>query len=259
MFNLAPGLPLDGGRLLEAAVWTVTGNRSTGTVAAGWCGRVVAVLLLVWMLGRPLVRGEQPDLINLVWSAMIAALLWQGATSAIGVARLRRSAAAVRLADLVQPALALPADDVDWMATTGPDPRHLVAVKRARPAGPASAEARRALAAGGDQPTAGTPCSGPDRPCPTRSASVSASPDRHRAAHDARHPAGAPVPGAWTSRAAWSAWCRASDLAEALTVARLDSGAMTSPQEPGASRRRDRSRPAPRDAAAASRRATACS
>jgi Zn-dependent protease len=156
-FNLAPGLPLDGGRVLEAAVWKLTGDRSVGTLAAGWCGRVVAVLLLVWMVGRPLVRGEQPDLTNLVWSVMIAALLWQGATSAIGVARLRRSAAAVRLADLVEPALALPPDDVGWMALPDQDPRHLVAVSPSgSPQGLLSVGARRALRRAG-QPTAGTP------------------------------------------------------------------------------------------------------
>jgi Zn-dependent protease/CBS domain-containing protein len=156
-FNMAPGLPLDGGRVLEATVWKVTGDRSNGTLTAGWCGRVVAVLLLVWMVGRPLLRGEQPELTNLVWSVMIAALLWQGATSAIGVARLRRSASAVRLADLVQPALALPADDVGWMALPDHDARHLVAVSGSgSPQGLLSADARRALRRAG-QPTPGTP------------------------------------------------------------------------------------------------------
>ena len=35
-----PGLPLDGGRVLQAAVWGVTGNPHRGTVVAGWGGRV---------------------------------------------------------------------------------------------------------------------------------------------------------------------------------------------------------------------------
>lgn len=156
VFNLVPGLPLDGGRVLEAAVWAVTGDRSTGTLAAGWCGRVVAVLLMMWWVGRPLALGRQPDLTSLVWSVMIAALLWQGATAAIGVARLRRSASRVRLADVVRPALGLPADDGTWLDLSDDDPRVLVALGPSGPEGVLEAHSRRSLRQTGGPPP-GTP------------------------------------------------------------------------------------------------------
>ncbi|MFC7467265.1 site-2 protease family protein [Actinomadura keratinilytica] len=51
VFNLLPGLPLDGGRMLRAVVWKLTGKPMSGTVAAAWVGRVLAVAVLI---GLPL-------------------------------------------------------------------------------------------------------------------------------------------------------------------------------------------------------------
>ncbi len=42
-----PGLPLDGGRVLRAAVWALTRSVRTGTVVGAWVGRVLAVVIAV--------------------------------------------------------------------------------------------------------------------------------------------------------------------------------------------------------------------
>lgn len=47
VFNVLPGAPLDGGRLLRAALWWWRGDRRWATVAAARCGRALGVLLVV--------------------------------------------------------------------------------------------------------------------------------------------------------------------------------------------------------------------
>jgi Zn-dependent protease len=60
VFNLLPGLPLDGGQIVESIVWSVTGNRRKGTTAAAWAGVVIgcgiiALAVVLLLTQRPLV------------------------------------------------------------------------------------------------------------------------------------------------------------------------------------------------------------
>ena len=107
-FNLLPGLPLDGGFLVDSLVWRVTGSRESGLIAAGWCGRVVTVLVVVWFLGRPLLSGQPPDLFNVVWALFIGSFLWVGATNAIRAGRGSRLLAGIRIDSVWRPAASLP-------------------------------------------------------------------------------------------------------------------------------------------------------
>jgi Zn-dependent protease len=47
LFNLIPGYPLDGGRVLRAVVWAVTGDMRRGTLVATNLGRGVSFLLVL--------------------------------------------------------------------------------------------------------------------------------------------------------------------------------------------------------------------
>jgi Zn-dependent protease/CBS domain-containing protein len=96
-FNLLPGLPLDGGFLVDSLVWRITGRRESGLIAAGWCGRVVTILVVLIFVGRPLLNGQPPDLFNLVWAFFIGAFLWVGATNAIRSGRGSRLLAGIRI------------------------------------------------------------------------------------------------------------------------------------------------------------------
>lgn len=49
-FNLLPGLPMDGGRVLRSIVWHLTHDKLRGTAVAAWAGRALAVAVAVWAL-----------------------------------------------------------------------------------------------------------------------------------------------------------------------------------------------------------------
>ncbi|GAA1870621.1 site-2 protease family protein [Myceligenerans crystallogenes] len=134
LFNLLPGLPLDGGQILEAVVWRVTGSRSKGTVVAGWTGRIIAVGVVAWAIVWPLVAGVAPDLYQVAFSVLVAGFLWFGASGAIAGARRRDAVAALRAGSLATSAVTVPlgATVSDALAArSGAGPRY-----GARDAGP---------------------------------------------------------------------------------------------------------------------------
>lgn len=102
-FNLLPGLPLDGGFLVEALVWALTGSKSLGLLVAGWCGRAVTAALVGWAVVWPLVQGHSPDTVTVLWSVVLAGFLWLGAGNAVARGRSTRLFARVRLSEVLRP------------------------------------------------------------------------------------------------------------------------------------------------------------
>ncbi|CAH0291210.1 Putative zinc metalloprotease Rip3 [Arthrobacter sp. Bi83] len=108
IFNVLPGLPLDGGRLVESAVWKATGSHAKGTIAAGWGGRIIVIALGVWFLALPVLRGDTPDTSNLLITVLVGGFLWMGASASIQQGRLRSRLHLVSAAALAEPAVGLP-------------------------------------------------------------------------------------------------------------------------------------------------------
>ncbi len=106
-FNLLPGLPLDGGQLVQSLVWAVTGRRDVGLVVAGWCGRVLAVVIVLALAVRPVAQGD-PDLVSVALVLVMGWILWSGATAALKRAPLERLLGSARIGDVAERVVVLP-------------------------------------------------------------------------------------------------------------------------------------------------------
>jgi Zn-dependent protease len=107
IFNVLPGLPLDGGRALRAGLWAVIKDRNTATEAAAWSGRVLACICLVIAIW--LYRLQTITLFGLLFVMLVVFTLWQGAGQSIRLARMTRRFPKVDLARLARPLLTVPA------------------------------------------------------------------------------------------------------------------------------------------------------
>jgi len=78
-FTLLPGLPMDGGELVLAAVWAWSGSPATGRRVAGRAGRLLAIVVAVSPL--PLVRTDDlaGSAVILAAGWLVAAYVWRGA------------------------------------------------------------------------------------------------------------------------------------------------------------------------------------
>ncbi|MFG1801065.1 site-2 protease family protein [Micromonospora carbonacea] len=99
VFNVLPAAPLDGGRLLRAAVWKATGDRTRASVVAARAGWVLGALLIglgLWQFLRGAGVGG-------LWLALIGWFLIGAAGMEERQARLGSTLRGVRVADVMTP------------------------------------------------------------------------------------------------------------------------------------------------------------
>jgi Zn-dependent protease len=91
LFNLIPGFPLDGGRVLRAIVWQATGNEMRATRVAGLLGQITAFSFI----GIGVLLSLTGNFANGLWLVFIGWFLQNAAASSIAQAGLRTTLAGV--------------------------------------------------------------------------------------------------------------------------------------------------------------------
>jgi Zn-dependent protease/predicted transcriptional regulator len=97
IFNLIPGFPLDGGRVVRALIWGLSGKLKLATRLASWAGQGIAFL---FMLGGAwqILRSQRLDGL---WIIFIGWFLYNAATSGYRQVLVREMLGQVRAGDLM--------------------------------------------------------------------------------------------------------------------------------------------------------------
>jgi len=99
VFNLLPGAPLDGGRILRAVLWRRHGDRVRAGQSAAAAGRVVGALLIAAGLGEVLVWADAGGL----WLALIGVFVMTAATAEAAAQTAAAALAGLRVGDVMTP------------------------------------------------------------------------------------------------------------------------------------------------------------
>ncbi len=92
VFNMVPGFPLDGGRVLRSVIWALTGNFRRATGIASSVGRAVAYGFMLWGVWMAL----SGNLINGLWIGFIGLFLENAAVRNYEQAALSETLAGVK-------------------------------------------------------------------------------------------------------------------------------------------------------------------
>ena len=97
VFNLLPGLPLDGGRIVRAIAWKITGDRGKATNIMATTGRGLAFLLGAYGAYALLVGATFAG----IWSILIAVMIGQAAGAAKAQTAVTSRIEHLRVADVM--------------------------------------------------------------------------------------------------------------------------------------------------------------
>jgi Zn-dependent protease len=82
VFNLFPGYPLDGGRVLRAILWGRTGDMKQATRLAGMCGMLIAAILIIFGVYMAIAPSFRSYFMGF-WSVLVGVFLFDAAYSVV--------------------------------------------------------------------------------------------------------------------------------------------------------------------------------
>ncbi|MDE2767644.1 MAG: site-2 protease family protein [Chloroflexota bacterium] len=100
VFNMLPGFPLDGGRILRSIMWAVTGDVVRATRVASFVGSALGAALMAFGLIQFLLLGGA---LHSLWISVIGWFLWSAARGGYRDAILRQQLHRYRIRDLLRP------------------------------------------------------------------------------------------------------------------------------------------------------------
>jgi Zn-dependent protease/CBS domain-containing protein len=101
VFNLIPGFPLDGGRVLRSIIWGVRGDRVLATRIAARGGQLIAGAILLLAAGLVFGIIGDRDVTQGLWYGLIAYFLYNAATQTLQQERLTSLVGTVRVGQLM--------------------------------------------------------------------------------------------------------------------------------------------------------------
>ncbi|PKB79737.1 MAG: hypothetical protein BZY88_11810 [SAR202 cluster bacterium Io17-Chloro-G9] len=109
VFNMLPGFPLDGGRVLRSALWGLTGSYWRATQVAARGGQVVGGLMVAGGIALAVFSGG----IQGAWMAMVGLFLFSAASTSYRQERIREGLRAYLVSDVMS---------TEWVTLPGDTP-----------------------------------------------------------------------------------------------------------------------------------------
>jgi Zn-dependent protease/CBS domain-containing protein len=97
VFNLVPGFPLDGGRILRGIAWGITGNFTRATRIASTAGKFFAYLMILFGIGQAMTGNWVGGL----WTAFIGWFLLSASQESVAQVAIRNTLTGVRAEDIM--------------------------------------------------------------------------------------------------------------------------------------------------------------